>query len=59
MMISTLRVVTIVRLPVPRYYWKILHSPSLSAGVAVVGVNNPHLTVIIITSPSPHIISLR
>ena len=56
MMISTLR---LVRLPVPRYYWKILHSPSLSAGVAVVGVNNPHLTVIIITSPSPHIISPR
>jgi len=31
------------KLPVPRYYWKILYSPSLSAGVAVVGVNNPHL----------------
>ena len=34
------------RLPVPRYYWKILFSPSQKAGVAVVGVNNPHLKVV-------------
>ena len=34
------------RLPVPRYYWKILFDPQAGAGVAVIGVNNPHLTVI-------------
>ena len=28
-----------------RFYWKIIYSPELDAGVAVVGVNNPHLTV--------------
>lgn len=32
------------QLPVPRYYWKILHDPAGGAGVAVVGINNPHLT---------------
>ena len=32
------------RLPVPRFYWKILHDPQAGAGVAVVGVNNPHLS---------------
>jgi len=34
------------RLPIPRFYWKILYDPLAGAGVAVVGVNNPHLTVI-------------
>jgi len=31
------------KLPVPRYYWKILYDPIGAAGVAVIGVNNPHL----------------
>lgn len=31
-------------LPVPRYFWKILHDPAGGAGVAVIGINNPHLT---------------
>jgi len=30
-------------LPVPRYFWKILHDPAGGAGVAVIGINNPHL----------------
>jgi len=31
------------QLPVPRYYWKILHDPVNARGVAVIGINNPHL----------------
>ena len=31
----------------PRYYWKILYDPIGAAGVAVIGINNPHLEVII------------
>jgi len=31
------------KLPIPRFYWKILHDPMSNSGVAVVGVNNPHL----------------
>merc|ERR1711892_213352 len=31
------------KLPVPRYYWKILYDPAGGAGVAVIGINNPHL----------------
>jgi len=31
------------RLPVPRYYWKILYDPVGGSGVAVIGINNPHL----------------
>eukprot|EP00091_Calanus_sinicus_P020910 TRINITY_DN5982_c0_g1_i1.p1 TRINITY_DN5982_c0_g1~~TRINITY_DN5982_c0_g1_i1.p1 ORF type:complete len:403 (+),score=107.57 TRINITY_DN5982_c0_g1_i1:79-1287(+) len=41
------------RLPVPRYYWKVLFDPLAGAGVAVIGVNNPHLT----TLPSDYLIS--
>jgi len=45
------------RLPIPRYYWKILYDPLAGAGVAVIGVNNPHLTSIpddyIICPPIP------
>jgi len=33
-------------LPVPRYYWKVMIDEEANAGVAVVGVNNPHLTSI-------------
>merc|ERR550519_2167368 len=31
------------KLPIPRFYWKILYDPVGNAGVGVVGVNNPHL----------------
>jgi len=31
------------KLPVPRFYWKIITDPERNLGVAVVGVNNPHL----------------
>ncbi len=34
------------RLPVPRFYWKIAYDPVANAGVALVGVNNPHLAAI-------------
>jgi hypothetical protein len=34
------------RLPVPRFYWKIAYDPVNNAGVAVIGVNNPHLAAI-------------
>ena len=30
-----------------RYYWKILYDPVGGAGVAVIGINNPHLEVTI------------
>ena len=33
------------KLPVPRYYWKILYDPISDAGIAVVGINNIHITV--------------
>ena len=33
------------KLPVPRYYWRVLHDPEAGLGVAVLGLNNPHLTV--------------
>ena len=35
------------RLPVPRFYWKVLYDPVSDAGVAVVGVNNIHLKAFI------------
>ena len=28
---------------VPRFYWKIIIDPAAGSGVAIVGVNNPHL----------------
>jgi len=31
------------KLPVPRFYWKIIYDPIANAGVAVVGLNNPHV----------------
>lgn len=31
------------QLPVPRFFWKIIYDPIGNAGVAVVGVNNPHV----------------
>jgi len=29
-------------LPVPMYFWKILYDPETGAGVALIGLNNPH-----------------
>jgi hypothetical protein len=34
------------RLAVPRFYWKIVYDPVANAGVALIGVNNPHLAAI-------------
>ena len=34
------------QLPVPRYYWKILHDTEAGSGVAIVGINNPHLDTV-------------
>lgn len=31
------------QLPVPRFFWKIIYDSMKNEGVAVVGVNNPHL----------------
>ena len=31
------------RLPVPTYFWKIVYEPETQLGVALIGVNNPHL----------------
>lgn len=31
------------KLPVPRFYWKIIHDPEAGKGVAIIGINNPHL----------------
>jgi len=33
----------LARLPVPRFYWKMLVDESQELGVVVIGVNNPHL----------------
>eukprot|EP00095_Tigriopus_kingsejongensis_P008765 maker-scaffold151_size306168-snap-gene-0.6 protein:Tk08765 transcript:maker-scaffold151_size306168-snap-gene-0.6-mRNA-1 annotation:"duplex-specific nuclease" len=32
------------QLPVPKYYWKVLHDSASSSGVAFIGVNNPYIT---------------
>ena len=42
---------TPARLPVPRFYWKVLYDPVSDAGVAVVGVNNIHLKAFIREHP--------
>ena len=45
------------QLPVPQYYWKVLHDAEGGAGVAVVGINNPHLDSVpdtdLLCSPLP------
>jgi len=33
-------------LPVPRFFWKVLHDPAAGRATAFVGINNPHLTQI-------------
>ena len=30
-------------IPVPKYYWKVVHDPIAKAATAFVGINNPHL----------------
>ena len=32
------------QLPVPRFYWKVIADFYNGAGVAIIGVNNPHIT---------------
>ena len=29
--------------PVPKYFWKLIHDPSSETATAVIGINNPHL----------------
>lgn len=31
-------------LPVPKYFWKVIHNPTTNEAVAFVGVNDAHLT---------------
>lgn len=32
--------------PVPKYFWKVVHDPFSNTSTAVVGINNPHLGVV-------------
>ena len=32
------------QLPVPKFYWKVIVDTEKNAGVAVIGVNNPHIS---------------
>lgn len=32
------------RIPVPRYYYKVLIAESINAGIALIGVNNPYVS---------------
>ena len=34
------------QLAVPRFFWKVIYDPVANAGVALLGVNKPHLTTI-------------
>lgn len=34
------------KIPVPKYYWKVIHDPASGKATAVIGINNPYLTVI-------------
>lgn len=33
-------------IPVPKYYWKVIHDPVSNTATAVVGINNPHLGMV-------------
>ena len=33
-------------LPVPKYYWKVVHDPSANQAVAFIGINNPHIETV-------------
>ena len=41
--VYTICLTLLSQLPVPRFYWRVLHDPVAGLGVAIVGVNNPHL----------------
>ena len=32
------------QLPVPKFYWKVIVDEAKDAGVAIIGVNNPHIS---------------
>ncbi len=34
------------RIPVPKYFWKVIHDPTAKKATAVIGINNPHLAKI-------------
>ena len=34
-------------IPVPKYYWKVVHDPVAKKAVAFVGINNPHLSSVV------------
>lgn len=34
-------------IPVPKYYWKLIHDPASGTATAVLGINNPHLDRIV------------
>lgn len=34
-------------IPVPKYYWKLIHDPASETATAVLGINNPHLDRIV------------
>jgi hypothetical protein len=33
-------------IPVPKYYWKLIHDPVSNTATAVLGINNPHNKVV-------------
>ena len=33
-------------IPVPKYYWKVVHDPASNTATAFLGINNPHITKI-------------
>ena len=33
-------------IPVPKYYWKLIHDPVSNTATAVLGINNPHNNVV-------------
>lgn len=33
-------------IPVPKYFWKVIHDPKTKKATAVVGMNNPHITTV-------------
>ena len=34
------------QIPVPKYFWKVIHEPATKKATAVIGINNPHLATI-------------
>merc|ERR1711872_613162 len=33
-----------IKVPVPKYFWKVIYDEKTKKGIAIVGVNNPHKT---------------